>query len=74
MTGRGPKQAAVLSGGAAYAAYEVGVLWLGGTQPDTVRNGADTWLRWGLESFGLQQLYWAPAQVAAPRAPRAESV
>jgi len=28
-------------------AYELGVLWLGGTQPDALRNGADTWMRWG---------------------------
>lgn len=44
-------------------AYEVGVLWLGGTQPEALRNGADTWLRWGLEAFGLSQLYGAPALV-----------
>jgi hypothetical protein len=41
-------------------AYEAGVVWLGGTQPDTLRNGADTWLRWGLHSFGLGQLYGLP--------------
>jgi Type II CAAX prenyl endopeptidase Rce1-like len=41
-------------------AYEAGVLWLGGAQPDVLRNGADAWLRWGLEAFGLHQLYWAP--------------
>lgn len=46
------------------AAYEVGVLWLGGTHPEAVRNGADTWLRWGLESFGLVQLYWPPLLLA----------
>jgi membrane protease YdiL (CAAX protease family) len=45
-------------------AYEVGVIWLGGTQPDALRNGADAWLRWGLETFGLSQLYGAPALVA----------
>src|SRR5262249_40686957 len=45
-------------------AYELGVVWLGGTQPDTLRNGADAWLRWGLETFGLSQLYCAPALVA----------
>jgi hypothetical protein len=45
-------------------AYEGGVLWLGGAQPQTLRNGADTWLRWGLEAFGLSQLYWAPLLVA----------
>jgi membrane protease YdiL (CAAX protease family) len=42
------------------AAYECGVLWLGGLQPQTLRNGADNWLRGSLESFGLSQLYWAP--------------
>ncbi|MFN4260309.1 MAG: type II CAAX prenyl endopeptidase Rce1 family protein [Gemmataceae bacterium] len=44
--------------------YEVGVLWLGGPHADTLRNGADVWLRWGLESFGLRSLYIAPALVA----------
>jgi hypothetical protein len=44
-------------------AYEVGVLWLGGAQQDTLRNGADTWLRWGLDAFGLHQLYWPPAMI-----------
>jgi hypothetical protein len=44
-------------------AYEAGVLWLGGAQPDSLRNGADTWLRWGLDAFGLHQLYWAPATI-----------
>ena len=41
-------------------AYESGVLWLGGSRPEALRNGADTWLRWALEAFGLSQLYWAP--------------
>jgi hypothetical protein len=45
------------------AAYEVGVLWLGGTRPEALRNGADTWLRWGLERFGLPQFYCAPALI-----------
>lgn len=44
-------------------AYEVGVLWLGGARPEALRNGADTWLRWGLEAFGLPQLYWPPALI-----------
>jgi hypothetical protein len=44
-------------------AYEVGVLWMGGTQPAGLRNGADSWLRWGLEAFGLHQLYWLPVLV-----------
>jgi hypothetical protein len=46
------------------AAYEVGVLSVGGAQPEALRNGADTWLRWGLEVFGLHQLYAAPALLA----------
>jgi hypothetical protein len=45
-------------------AYEAGVLWLGGAQPEALRNGADAWLRWGLETFGLTQLYCAPGLVA----------
>jgi hypothetical protein len=44
-------------------AYEGGLFWLGGSHPDALRNGADTWLHWGLETFGLSQLYWAPACV-----------
>jgi hypothetical protein len=41
--------------------YEGGVLWLGGTQPDTLRNGADTWMRFGLESVGLPCAWLPPA-------------
>jgi membrane protease YdiL (CAAX protease family) len=44
-------------------AYEGGVLWLNAAQPEVVRNGADTWLRWGLEAFGLEQMYAAPALI-----------
>jgi membrane protease YdiL (CAAX protease family) len=40
------------------AAYEVGVLKLGGTHPETVRNGADNWLRVGLAALGLP--FWVP--------------
>jgi hypothetical protein len=40
--------------------YEAGVLGLGGGQAESLRNGADAWVRWGLESFGLAQFYWAP--------------
>jgi hypothetical protein len=46
-------------------AYEIGVIWVGGTQPEALRNGADTWLRWGLEAFGLHQLYTAPVLIVA---------
>jgi hypothetical protein len=44
-------------------AYEMGVIWLGGARPEALRNGADTWLRWGLERLGLTQFYCAPALV-----------
>src|SRR5262249_42642162 len=46
-------------------AYEGGVFWLGGTQPDALRNGADAWMRWGLETIGLEQACWPPVLVAA---------
>jgi hypothetical protein len=45
--------------------YEAGVVWLGGAQAESLRNGADTWLRWGLERFGLHQLYWVPFLIVA---------
>jgi membrane protease YdiL (CAAX protease family) len=45
--------------------YEGGVLWLGGAHPDTLRNGLDAWLRWGLEASGVQPLYFPPAVIAA---------
>jgi hypothetical protein len=45
-------------------AYEVGIIWLGGSNAQALRNGADSWLRWGLEAFGLNQLIVAPALVA----------
>lgn len=43
--------------------YEGGVLWFGGSDPNTVRNGADAWLRWGLERYGLGQMWAAPLLV-----------
>jgi hypothetical protein len=42
------------------AAYEGGVLWLGGDQAARLRNGADAWLRWVLEVFGVGQVVAAP--------------
>ena len=42
------------------AGYEYGVHWLGGERPDSMRNGADAWLRWGLGQYGLDQLWIAP--------------
>jgi hypothetical protein len=46
-------------------AYEGGVFWLGGAQPQALRNGADAWLRGTLEAFGLHPLYGAPVLLAA---------
>lgn len=43
-------------------AYEGGVLLLGGAQPDTLRNGADNWLRCGLTALGLS-FFWLPPAV-----------
>lgn len=42
------------------AGYEYGVHALGGDRPETLRNGADAWLRWGLEKYGFAQLWVAP--------------
>jgi len=36
------------------AVYEVGVLWIGGEQAASLRNGADFWMRDGLEWLGLE--------------------
>jgi hypothetical protein len=43
------------------AAYEGGVLWLGGDRADRLRNGADAWLRWALEVFGVAHVLVVPA-------------
>jgi membrane protease YdiL (CAAX protease family) len=45
------------------AAYEGGVLWLGGPD-DSLRNGADAWIRLGLETLGVQFSYLAPLLLA----------
>jgi membrane protease YdiL (CAAX protease family) len=42
------------------AAYEFGVVYVGGAHPEGLRNGADSWLRQGLTVVGLRQHYWAP--------------
>jgi hypothetical protein len=45
------------------AAYEGGVCWLGADRASQVRNGADAWLRWGLDLFGVGQVLAAPVVV-----------
>jgi hypothetical protein len=44
-------------------AYEVGVIALGGGQPDALRNGADVWLRQRLADYGMAMVWAAPAIV-----------
>ncbi len=46
------------------AAYELGVLYLGGTNPETIRNGADHWLRCALDFIGVR-FFWVPPAVLA---------
>lgn len=43
------------------AVYEGGVLWIGGDRADRIRNGADAWLRWAFEVFGVGHFLLAPA-------------
>ena len=45
------------------AAYEAGVLWLGGRDSDAFRSGADAWLRGALEYFGLNRPWLLPTMV-----------
>ena len=40
-------------------AYEVGVIWVGGSNAAQIRSGADVWLRGGLEAIGLG-VGWLP--------------
>src|SRR5262249_1384043 len=44
------------------AAYEVGVLWLGGDSAEAMRTGADAWMRNGLAALGLTD-QWLPPLV-----------
>jgi hypothetical protein len=41
-------------------AYELGVVWLGGASPGSLRTGADTWMRNGLASLGLADRWLLP--------------
>ena len=42
------------------ALYELGTLWIGDDNPVRLRNGADAWMRWWLEQFGMQPVYVLP--------------
>ena len=45
------------------AVYEAGVLRLGGRDADAIRNGADYWMRNGLESLGLNSPWLLPGMI-----------
>ncbi|MDB5392102.1 MAG: amino terminal protease self-immunity [Planctomycetaceae bacterium] len=47
------------------AAYEVGIIWLGGTNPEFLRNGADYWMRVWLEQQGSPLPWLLPFLVVA---------
>jgi hypothetical protein len=44
--------------------YEGGVLWLGGSDAGSLRNGADAWIRLGLGYVGVNQTGLVPAVLA----------
>lgn len=43
--------------------YEWGVLTMGGSQPELIRNGADYWMRSWLSQLGLTQTFLLPALI-----------
>jgi hypothetical protein len=45
-------------------AYELGVLWIGGTQAEAWRTGADAWMRHGLAALGLTDRWFPPLFLA----------
>src|SRR5690606_8318038 len=45
------------------AAYEAGVLWMGGADPGAIRNGADYWMRGWLHGLGFTQSLLLPLLV-----------
>ncbi len=40
--------------------YEIGVIWVGGSRSDAVRNGADAWMREWLQQIGITGLWYLP--------------
>jgi hypothetical protein len=47
------------------AAYELGVLWLGGASAEAMRTGADAWMRHGLAALGLTDQWLLPLSLIA---------
>ncbi len=47
------------------AFYECGVIWMGGANPQALRNGADYWFRSSLAEYGFHQIWAAPLLVVA---------
>ncbi len=47
------------------AVYEGGVYLLGGTNPQSLRNGADAWLRWVLDIYSVKP-YLAARRLLLP--------
>jgi len=45
--------------------YEAGVLWVGGSNAEIIRNGADFWMRGWLHQVGFSQPWLLPALVVA---------
>jgi hypothetical protein len=43
--------------------YEGGILMLGGSRPELLRNGADHWFRCALEGVGIPAFWWVPPLV-----------
>lgn len=43
--------------------YELGVISMGGSQPELIRNGADYWMRSWLSQLGLTQTFLLPALI-----------
>jgi membrane protease YdiL (CAAX protease family) len=46
-------------------AYEFGVYLIGGAEAQALRNGADAWLRWVLDVYGVNAFVAAPAIIVA---------
>jgi membrane protease YdiL (CAAX protease family) len=46
------------------ALYECGVIWIGGERAETLRNGADAWMRDWLHQIGITGMWYLPVLLA----------